>query len=306
MEYIVHLNDVNKIEDYIELGIRHFVVGCKEFSYRQSLSLDYLEIKHLREKLIDQKLYVLVNALIDECMVNELKEHLKQLVNLNVDGFLFQDFAVLDILKGVKNIQLIYSPDTLNTNYNTINLLANNGIDGAMLAREISLETKREIQDKANCNIIVQGHGVEYMASSKRKLLTNYFNKNSMNYSTSYEGDLSILANASKDECHIYEDNYATHIVSKKQLCSLDVLNQLIDFDFIYLDSLYIDSIEFFKVVELYVKAKQFVVSNNIDKLFELLLELRQFSDKEFYHSFLFDETVYKIEDVRLREGKEV
>lgn len=307
MEYIVHLNDITNLDMYKKLGIKHFVVGCQDFSYRQSLSLNLEEIKSLKIKLSNERLYILVNALIDESMVSDLLIHLDLLNQCNIDGVLFQDFAILQIVKENNyNFEIIYSPDTLNTNYGTLNFLYENGISGALLAREISLQKKLEIKNNSNCKIIIQGHGVEYMASSKRKLLTNYFERNKLNQDVSKSGELSILANNTEDNCYIYEDKYATHIVTSKQLCSLDVLDKLSDFDFIYLDSLYINTIDFYKIVEAYSKAKNDILTTNGENLSFLYDELKENISADFYHSFLFDDTVYKISDVRKREGKEV
>lgn len=307
MEYIVHLNDIHFIDDFKMIGINHFVVGCQVFSYRQSLSLDYTMLEQCKQLLGDRKLYVLVNAMVDESMIATLEMHLEQLAALNIDGLFFQDFAVLQICKEKKyNFSLYYTPDTLNTNYATINYLNYYGVDGVMLAREISLEQKNQIQNKCQCDVIVQGHGVEYMASSKRKLLTNYLKKHDKQLDCDYAKKLHIKANGVDDSCYIYEDQYATHIVSKVQLCSLDVLDKMHGFNFVFLESLYLDSNHYFDVVKNYVEGLDLVLQNDKSKLEQLYNTFIERSQYSYYHSFLFDETVYKIKDVRIREGKEV
>ena len=70
---------------------------------------------------------------------------------------------------------MIYSPDTLNTNQATLNYLAALGIKCAFLAREIPLDEKIMIAQNTAIKTVTQIHGVEYMAYSKRKLLSNYF-----------------------------------------------------------------------------------------------------------------------------------
>ena len=40
MELVVHLNSNKFINDFIDIGIKYFVVGTKYFSCRQALALD--------------------------------------------------------------------------------------------------------------------------------------------------------------------------------------------------------------------------------------------------------------------------
>ena len=176
MELVVHLNSRKFINDFIEIGIKNFIVGTKYFSCRQALSLDYQELKDLNEQLKDKKLWVLVNALIEEHNLDELVDHLAKLDEIKIAGILFQDFSVLQICKENNyNFEMIYSPDTLNTNQATLNYLKTLGINSAFLAREIPLDEKMMIAKNTDLKTMVQVHGVEYMAYSKRKLLSNYF-----------------------------------------------------------------------------------------------------------------------------------
>ena len=99
MELVVHLNSRKFINDFIEIGIKNFIVGTKYFSCRQALSLDYQELKDLNEQLKDKKLCVLVNALIEEHNLDELVDHLAKLNEIKIAGILFQDFSVLQICK---------------------------------------------------------------------------------------------------------------------------------------------------------------------------------------------------------------
>lgn len=132
MELVVHLNSVKFVNDFIDIGIKYFVVGTKYFSCRQALSLDYEELSDLKDRLKNNKIWVLVNALIEEHNLDELTKHLDKLYRLKIDGILFQDFGVLEICKENNyDFELIYSPDTLNTNQATLNYLATLGIKSA-------------------------------------------------------------------------------------------------------------------------------------------------------------------------------
>lgn len=308
MELVVHLNSRKFINDFIEIGIKNFIVGTKYFSCRQALSLDYQELKDLNEQLKDKKLWVLVNALIEEHNLDELVDHLAKLDEIKIAGILFQDFSVLQICKENNyNFEMIYSPDTLNTNQATLNYLRTLGINSAFLAREIPLDEKMMIAKNTDLKTMVQVHGVEYMAYSKRKLLSNYFKETGIDHGVLIDDNLTIQANAVNYRCHIYEDKFGCHVLSEKQLCTLDILSNFSCFDYLYFESLFIDDLKVVEIVSLYQEAINSISKKTYGKVSkELISMLHQIENNvEYHHSFMFDATVYKIDDVRKREENE-
>lgn len=308
MELVVHLNSRKFINDFIEIGIKNFIVGTKYFSCRQALSLDYQELKDLNEQLKDKKLWVLVNALIEEHNLDELVDHLAKLNEIKIAGILFQDFSVLQICKENNyNFEMIYSPDTLNTNQATLNYLKTLGINSAFLAREIPLDEKMMIAKNTDLKTMVQVHGIEYMAYSKRKLLSNYFKETGIDHGVLIDDNLTIQANAVDYRCHIYEDKFGCHVLSEKQLCTLDILSNFSCFDYLYFESLFIDDLKVVEIVSLYQEAINSISKKTYGKVSkELISMLHQIENNvEYHHSFMFDATVYKIDDVRKREENE-
>ena len=308
MELVVHLNSRKFINDFIEIGIKNFIVGTKYFSCRQALSLDYQELKDLNEQLKDKKLWVLVNALIEEHNLDELVDHLAKLNEIKIAGILFQDFSVLQICKENNyNFEMIYSPDTLNTNQATLNYLKTLGINSAFLAREIPLDEKMMIAKNTDLKTMVQVHGIEYMAYSKRKLLSNYFKETGIDHGVLIDDNLTIQANAVDYRCHIYEDKFGCHVLSEKQLCTLDILSNFSCFDYLYFESLFIDDLKVVEIVCLYQEAINSISKKTYGKVSkELISMLHQIENNvEYHHSFMFDATVYKIDDVRKREENE-
>ena len=308
MELVVHLNSRKFINDFIEIGIKNFIVGTKYFSCRQALSLDYQELKDLNEQLKDKKLWVLVNALIEEHNLDELVDHLAKLNEIKIAGILFQDFSVLQICKENNyNFEMIYSPDTLNTNQATLNYLKTLGINSAFLAREIPLDEKMMIAKNTDLKTMVQVHCVEYMAYSKRKLLSNYFKETGIDHGVLIDDNLTIQANAVDYRCHIYEDKFGCHVLSEKQLCTLDILSNFSCFDYLYFESLFIDDLKVVEIVSLYQEAINSISKETYGKVSkELISMLHQIENNvEYHHSFMFDATVYKIDDVRKREENE-
>ena len=57
------------------------------------------------------------------------------------------------------DFEMIYHPDTLNTNQATLNYLGTQGINGCFfLAREIPLEEKKNIAKNVNVKTMIQVH----------------------------------------------------------------------------------------------------------------------------------------------------
>lgn len=309
MELTVHLNGLTFLHDFIDIGVKMFVVGADVFSCRQAISLDYEALKEVKSKLNKRaKLYVLVNALVEQRYLKDLEQHLDRLHQLQIDGLLFQDFAVLQICKEKGYaFDFIYAPDTLNTNQATLTCLHEQGISGAFLAREIPLVEKQSIHQALSIPCMVQIHGVEYMAYSKRKLLDTYYDVIHRNYGTSKEDEITILANNTKEPCHIYQDQYGTHILTVNQLCGLDVLSSLVEFEYGYIESLYLSEMQLVEIVHLYMQGLQALEDGTYGKVAkELMPLLHQLNPSiEYYHGFLFDQTVYTIKDVRKREEDE-
>lgn len=307
MTLIVNLNSLDHIYDYLSIGVDHFIVGAEVFSLRQAKSFSYEEIRQLKQSDSQIKVFVLVNALVEQHLLPELKTHLKTLAKLQVDGILFQDFGVLQICKNEHYPFLkFYMPDTLNTNDQTLAVLNHYGVDGAFLAREIPLSEKKLISDHLEMKTMVQIHGVEYMAYSKRKLLSNYKSFTHLEFNCDKSQDIQIQANGVDSRCHIYEDDYGTHVLSCQQLCALDVLNQFDSFDYLMIDGQYIEPTILLEIVNLYAQGIEFISKGKYAKesieLMHLLYRLTP--GISYYHSFLFDSTVYKIDDVRKRENE--
>ena len=268
MTLIVNLNSLDHIYDYLSIGVDHFIVGAEVFSLRQAKSFSYEEIRQLKQSDSQIKVFVLVNALVEQHLLPELKTHLKTLAKLQVDGILFQDFGVLQICK--------------NEHYPFLK--------------------KKLISDHLEMKTMVQIHGVEYMAYSKRKLLSNYKSFTHLEFNCDKSQDIQIQANGVDSRCHIYEDDYGTHVLSCQQLCALDVLNQFDSFDYLMIDGQYTEPTILLEIVNLYAQGIEFNSKGKYAKesieLMHLLYRLTP--GISYYHSFLFDSTVYKIDDVRI------
>lgn len=118
MEFIVtpfHVEDITRLHEANADGV---VVATPFFSARGAAVFTLEELVQLRSltTAMNMKLYVLVNRFFMENELEKLREHLRYLKKLAVDGIYYGDESVLYEAKKLEMEHLlIYSPDTLTT-----------------------------------------------------------------------------------------------------------------------------------------------------------------------------------------------
>lgn len=299
MKLALHLNSTRYLYDYLSMGVELFVVGGK-YSSGHVLDLSLTEIKEVKEKCQNQKVYVLVNGLYDEYELEGLEEYLKELNNIHVDGLLFQDFGVLTIVKeNAYSFDMMYSPDTLNTNGMTLDVLSHYGVTSAFVSRVIPMQEQLLIKEQTSIPLMIQAHGVEYIAASKRELLSTYKQATNKVFSSNKENKIVLKPRNSEYECYVYEDERGTHVYSCSRLYTLDLLNTLEVFDYLYIETLFMSETEAIEVTSIYSDCMKAVDSGWYNKEVKEYMPLLRRVSPSLDRGFLFDQSVYKLEDMR-------
>lgn len=304
MKIVLSLNNKKRLYDYRDMGIDTYVLGGK-YSFYAPYIFSLEEMKEITEQYQDNDFYVSVNALYDQHQISGLEEYIEALSHYHIKGLLFQDFGVLQIVKeNHYSFDMMYSPETLNTNACTLNVLKNQGINSAFLSRVIPLAEQLHILDSVDMPLMLHGHGVEYIAATKRELLTNYQEASHLSFDKKSKSALTIQAKESEQIYHIYEDDKGTHIFSKNRLYTLDLLNQIHDFDYWYIETLMMNDEEAIEIASLYSDAlksyHQGTYDRDVKEYMNLLYRLKTPIDR----GFLFDQTVYKLEDMRKMDNE--
>ncbi|EFW05958.1 hypothetical protein HMPREF9488_00776 [Coprobacillus cateniformis] len=299
MKIVLSLNNRERLYDYISMGIDTFILGGKySFHCPYVFSLD--EMTKIIANYPEQIFYVAMNALYDQHTMSEVESYIEQLSQLPIQGIIFQDFGVLQIVKERGyTFDMMYAPETLNTNAMTLNVLQEQGVTSAFLSRVIPLDEQCQIAQEVHIPVMLQGHGVEYIAASKRALLSNYKEASGLNLDISQNNDFKLLAKNSDYVFNIFEDAMGTHIFSETRLYTLDLLNQIHGFDYLYIETLMMNEEEAVEIASLYSDALKSFQNGTYDKdikeYMKLLYQLKTPLDR----GFLFDQTVYKLEDMR-------
>lgn len=302
MKLALHITNCDYLSDYLDMGVEMFIVAGEYGTYTTE-HFSLAEIAALTKRV--KHLYVMVNGLYDEHELEGLFTHIDALAELSVEGIIFQDFGVLEYVreKGY-HFDMMYNPETLNTNPNTLNTLATTGVTSAFVANVIPLAEQLDIKHHTNIPLVLQIAGVQYMMSSKRALISNYQEASGQELSH-IPGVLTIKPQGLDFTCYAYEDSRGTTIYSKTRLMMLDLLKQVRDFDYLYIETLFMSPSEAIETVHAYsdtlAHLDDLLYGKYVKEYEQLLHQLNIPMDR----GFIDEATIYHLEDVKRRDASE-
>ncbi|QMS85616.1 peptidase U32 family protein [Candidatus Xianfuyuplasma coldseepsis] len=242
--------NVASVPALLEAGADIIIAGNGHFANRLTTSFSNIELREIREitKNQNKELYIQVNMIVHNKDLEELKLHLSFLMDLDVDGIIFGDIAVLQIAREHHfEEKLIYNPETLNTNYYDAIFWQRKGIKGITIAKEIPLEDMRAFHEQSTIELSLIGHGHLNMFQSRRPLIENYFKYNQEDHRQYIENrNLRLVEEIREESYPIFQDDHGTHIFRDKVMASyeeIDALKDLVDvfiIDGIFKDTAYI------------------------------------------------------------------
>lgn len=304
MKIVTTLHNKALLYEYQSMGIDTFVLPTVYSSgSTQALSLE--DISSIIDTYPKCSFYIMMNAIYGEDELIDIRQFIDRIAALKIKGILFQDFAIVNIVEDKNySFDMMYAPETLNTNSKSLQTLKNYGVTSAFLSRVIPLEEQILIQEKTTIPLMLQVHGVEYVAASKRHLIENYQEATQLDFNVDSR-NLKIKAHQSDLEFHIYEDQRGTHIYTHTRLYMLDLFNQIKDFEYIYIETLFMEPNEALEVCSLYSDALKAYHNGRYNQYVGEYVSLLKKLNTPLDRGFTFDQTVYKLEDMRKRDEKE-
>ncbi|MEN6460879.1 MAG: peptidase U32 family protein, partial [Syntrophomonas sp.] len=144
--------------DAVYLGGKRFNMRMLKSDYNFSNEELIRAVDYLHEK--DKKLYVTVNNLYYEDEIEELKDYLLFLEEINVDALIVQDMGVVDLHNEMGlNIALHGSVQMGIGNSQAVKLLEKNGLSRVILSKNVSLQEINEIHRATGMVIEFFAHG---------------------------------------------------------------------------------------------------------------------------------------------------
>ena len=273
MELILNINQYG-YSTFLDANVDIFAIGIKDFSmgYIMKYSLEDIPsiTKYIHEK--NKKIYLSFNAALNEKSIQELEKLMSNIADLNVDGFIINDFGVFELFKEYNlTDKIIFNPSTLITNKYSAKYYNDFGINHVCVANEINYKDLLEIAKFTDGNIELLAQGYFQICNSKRPLITHFLNQFKNKHAS--ETNHYYIKEENRDYAypiHQVDDNLLIYV--DKQRCLLPYLKDLIDQNIKYLriDTTFLDINEINTIVEVYNNA-----INDISKIDEGLEKLK-------------------------------
>lgn len=233
------------------------IVGANQFGLRQVVDFSIEDIKVVTDfaHKFEIKCYVAVNKLMHNRDLQPLTEYLHKLATNGVDGVIFSDLAVPQIIETENlDFETIYSTETTITNSSFTRFAQTNGLTGVETAKEITLEEVNELAAEKSSQVMVQIHGHLYMYQSIRNIVDNFSQFQGKDMSAD---EMYLYDPERKKSYPLIQNAQGTHMLASNNLAMINKLDEL---DLENIDSLRIDPLlytptEYNEIVELYIEA---------------------------------------------------
>lgn len=263
------------------------IIGNARFGTRLCRSFEAEEINRLIALANDRKkaIYLNANQLFDDPMIRDFERFLKRIDVAGLTGIVVADLGLVEALGHA--YRLIYNPETLLTNAYDFNMLADEGVKGAFVAKEITKDDIIRIGRAKTYELFMVGHGHLSMFYSKRHLVDTYKTHYAIEDDLHDRQDLRVLEQLREKEAYpILEDQAGTHVFRSRVFATLDYLEELSSVvDTLLIDTIFKDDAYALRILKLYLHP---------DRTQALLL--RKDYGETWDEGFLFQKTIYKNE----------
>lgn len=168
---ISNLKEAKEIKDIVDA----YLIPLKDLSINYPNTFDMEDIKYIKN--FDKEIYVFINKNIHNNELDKLKEALKEIDKLNINGIIFYDIALVELKKELNlKTELVWFQEHLSTNYATVNYWYDKEVKYAYLSSELTKREIYEIRKNTKSKLFVNMFGYIPMFTSRRHLVDNYIN----------------------------------------------------------------------------------------------------------------------------------
>ena len=293
VELLAPAGNMETLISAINNGADAIYIGGRLYSARAfAQNFDNQQLKEAVDKchLYGVKLYVAVNTIIFENEIEECLNYLKYLYEINVDAVIMQDIGMINLThKLIPNLEIHSSTQVNCHNDECLKFLKKIGVKRAVLAREMDLETIKNIKTNIDLEIFI--HGALCVSYSGRCLFS------SLNGGRS--GNRGKCVGSCRLPYEIYQGNKKINMkfpLSTKELNTANNIKEILDSG---VTSLKIEgrmkSPEYVgyvtkvyrRLIDEYYKGKKAKIKK------EELINLSKLFNRKFTSGYLFNEDIY-------------
>lgn len=245
-------NSVSDIEKLLLKDINGIILYIDKLSVNSSFYMDIDDIDKI--ECGDKELFICMNKLMHNKDIDYLRECLLKVRDKNLH-ILFYDMAVYNIARelGIEYKLVIYQ-DHLNASILSNRFYNRLGIKYSFITSDITMEELLLIKRNVDSKIMFFGYGYLPMFYSRRYLISNY-----LKYIDKFDGEKSkyeIVSDMGKKYTIAEEDN-GTTIYTDREINLINYMEQLDEIDYIVMNSNNIDSDEYLRMVDKFIKREK-------------------------------------------------
>lgn len=176
-ELLAPAGNLEKAKIALLYGADAVYIGGKQFSLRARASnFDHSMIEELVEFAhgLNKKVYITMNIVFHDDDIYGLEEYLVYLDRIKIDAIICSSMIVLEKAKELTNLEVHLSTQFSLTNSFLANYFYFEGVKRVVLARELTIDEIRKVQEKSKADLEVFIHGGMCVSYSGRCTLSNY------------------------------------------------------------------------------------------------------------------------------------
>lgn len=241
-ELLMPAGNLEKLEYAVRYGADAVYLGVVDFSLRSMRKGELITFDNLKKAVdlsheLGAKAYMTLNIFAFNNDIDELKKAIPFIKAANPDAIILSDFGVFRVVKeNLPDMPIHVSTQANTLNFETVKFWCDNGVKRVILARELPIEDVKRIRNEVpDVELEVFVHGSQCVSFSGRCLISDYMtdNERKANHGGCAQPcrwSYKLVEETRPNEFYeINQTERGTHILSPKDLCLVEYLQQLIN-----------------------------------------------------------------------------
>lgn len=272
-----------KISNYVN-SCDALLLGLENFSVLNSVNFSLDEIKKIIDDYPNIQIFVKMDKNIFNDEIDELRRVLLELEQMSIFGVFFYDLSILELKQELSlSFDLVWAQTHMVTNFRTCDYYYSQGVNYALLSKEITLDEIVDIAKKSSIHTIVEVVSLPSVGYSRRRLVHNYYD----DLGEKGSSILSVLEKITKKNYIVKEEKEGTGFLFDEVLNGTSVISSLYEsnVDYILFREEGIPSF-----LELIHDTKKYITGECSD--FSYVEKYKKLGDST---GFFFKKTIYRV-----------